>query len=241
MNMFAVTPFRRVSFRHPLLGQPEGDVVDISHTSELRPGDIIYVEFPAFAAGRFLYGDSEAFTVLSVDPASNTVAVRDESGKETSFQGGTREAMLSKIEERTRVARLLVVRPGAARVAPTREQALVAKAIELGLPERYEPVSVTSMSDAELEDFILTAPAGGYARLFALVGFDEATGTLLTGLVGSEDPSDRIGEIWTLWSRGSPVESHQVVFRETDAVWNFIIPIAIAAGAVGVVVALTAL
>lgn len=88
-----------------------GTPIDIRHTSELKPGDVVYVEFPAFSLGRLKFGEKQALTVQRVENNGATIVVRTEAGEEMSFAGGTKEELLQKLGEKTSFSKVVVYRP----------------------------------------------------------------------------------------------------------------------------------
>jgi len=110
-----------------------GNPIEIGHTSELKPGDIIFVEFPALSLGRLKFGESEAFTVIRIDGNGAKVIAQTSSGEETIFDGGSKEDLLRKLGEQTSFTNVSVHRPmsGAQEDLPAPDETLEAPAFDL--------------------------------------------------------------------------------------------------------------
>lgn len=141
---------RRVSLSKPIrLGQPQGKftVIDISHTNELRPGDVIYITGLGIAASAYFKGSSEYFTVFGLDQGANKVGVTDEDGEQHWFSGGTKSELLSQLEDRAGYKTVTIYRPASGSSASAAQGALAQvdvfeltqEAKNLGLPEGYGP------------------------------------------------------------------------------------------------------
>lgn len=156
----------------PFLGQPSGDVLDISSTSQLQIGDVIHVKFPLFSTGFLVYGGSEDFTVFQFDPPTNQVGVRDGSGKDIWLKMGSREDLLSKLAELTSYSSVEIIRPGpetqtqeedsgAPQLNESLMRSLFAEAKPLLPPEySYEPLSTRSPMDLEPGDLLYDRSVG---------------------------------------------------------------------------------
>lgn len=91
------------------MGRPHGDILSISHTRELAPGDRIHVVFLPGHLGFFKYGPEALFTVIKKTPTGE-VTFKDQSGMSLGPLGGSREELLSQLRKRTDFKELSVIR-----------------------------------------------------------------------------------------------------------------------------------
>lgn len=187
------------------LGQPAGQVLDISDTSELMPGDIVYVQFPLFSRGSLKFGGSESFRVVSVSDAG--VQVVDESGGPFTLPAGSRDALEAQLLSMTSVSRILIIRPSAAAeeipvsqrryMAPppfsdAERDATFARNYDFLIPGyNYEPLNTRDPADLEVADLILD-DCGDLVRIWGVERVDP-DGTLGTVLIKSSDPHEITG------------------------------------------------
>lgn len=141
---------RRVALaKNRRLGQPQGNftVIDITHTSELRLGDVIYITGLGIVASATFKGSSEYFTVFGFDQGANKVGVKDEDGDEHWFNGGTKQELLAALQDKAGYKTVTIYRPvsgssaSAAQGGPAQVDVfeLTQEAKNSGLPEGYGP------------------------------------------------------------------------------------------------------
>lgn len=118
-----------------------GNPIEIRHTSELNPGDIIFVEFPALSFGRIKFGENEAFTVIRTEGNGAKVIVQTSNGEEMSFDGGSKEELFKKLGEQTSFTGVTIHRPtsGAQEDLPAPVEALTDSAFD---PDACGPAGI---------------------------------------------------------------------------------------------------
>lgn len=203
---------RRVALaKNRRLGQPQGNftVIDITHTSELRLGDVIYITGLGIAASVTFKGSSEYFTVFGFDQGANKVGVKDEDGDEHWFGGGTKAELLAALQDKAGYKTVTIYRPASGSSASSAQGApvqgdswkrvfeLIEEAKNLGLPGGYGPFLPAGNSPVlNSGDFILLVDAQGtpIPRLYRVIGQHGPDGMTLA-LAGSPmvDDQDLIG------------------------------------------------
>lgn len=169
------------------LGQPPGVEIEVASTSELAPGDLIWISFPFGARGWFKYGSEETFTVVSVDP-DGTVNVIDEGGDPFVLPGGSTAELRAKLRDQTSFSAITIVRPdlgppGSGQVAQG-----------LGMPGGYREIPVMTWSDLRVGDYVLLGQATGIPTLVRVE--DDDPELLIARVIGTESPSAQPGDLW---------------------------------------------
>ena len=190
------------------LGQHVGfGRIEIAHTNDLRPGDVLWVQFPFGSGGWFKYGGEESFTVLSVDPGTGDVTSQDESGSAATFGGGSEAEMLAWLADLTNFISVTVLR---AEPETPIDVELRLLATWVGA-EDWDRVPMPTFEGVEAGDIVVLDPPDGFERVL-LVSGAPVQEVVITEIIYSEKADDMEGAEFLLDAL-TPLGAYEAVFR----------------------------
>jgi len=180
------------------LGQPSGSFeVSISHSSELRVGDVVWVE-RASGLAAFSFGDAFGLSVHWVDPSGAKFGLELPNGDQEYVDAGSRAELVAKLRDKVGSDASISVWRREAGAAPgdpiqAARRDLVSAALAMGLPADHGPFDARTMGDLRAFDWFLSiSPWSGDRRLWWVsnAGGDR----LRLTLAASSTSADVIGE-----------------------------------------------
>lgn len=184
---------RRVS-----LGIPQGMVIDIGSTWDLRTGDVIYVEGLGLLAS-IKYGNDEAFTVIGTDSSTGKVGVVAENGDQYWFDAGAKADLLAKLDDIAGYKHVTIYRPqGTIPVPQPQGQGtqgsiwnLIEAAKKVPPPSGYGPIYIGMFYQLELFDYVVSLINGVVRRYYvSKIEGEFPIGTVRLTLVASTPSSE---------------------------------------------------
>lgn len=183
------------------LGAVKGQEIEVGSTRDLKPGDLLVINFPFGARGWLKYGGEEVFTVVSVDPGSGDVQAIDESGGPFAFPGGSRSDLEARLSDLTSWSSIRIFRPSLAPVERTLDPE------GLGLPSGYGEIYPQSWGELVPGDYVYAGL--GVPYLYRVEAVDQDL--VVARIIGTEDFS-KVGDL----SYHLPQDG----FWETDIVYR---------------------